>query len=1107
MQKLKGALCTMAQSAEQDQDTKAPPRRRPVSRLAVAIYTLCWSVLLCFGLLVAIMQDRMLPVPELLRVKLSQVLNANRTLPIVGFSRAELGLTELFHPQLVLHGVHLSDGQTGAGVQFGALDVVIHGPALLFGEISPRSLTLTDAIVDLRRRRDGSFDAGFVISENATGIGSLDEILSATEAFFEREYFSRLTEARLDQLTVNYTDRVTKRAWTLDGGRLSARRENGLMALRGDLALLAGGGELATLGLFYNATGPGAGTLGAEFDNLPAQDLAVQSKALTWLNFVEGTLSGSFRSARAQGKVGTLNALLDFGAGTLSAGPESYPVSYSEAKTYFTYDPKRARLDVSRASIKSDWGAISAEGYALLQLGGSQQRSSSGMVLHLDVDSAVFDKTPWWPEPLRVTAASGQVKLNYDPLTLDLGVLQAEVNGTNLSLSGQAALTPLGWSYDGQGRVPSVSTKTVMTLWPEMLNTKSRRWFGRNVRNGTLKNLTVDLRQTAGTAAILASSFQFEKAEVKFMRHMPVISEGIGYGVFERDEFILALESGYVQAAEGGRLHMDGSTMRVPNVRVPDPPVIFDLQGRGSVPTVMSLMDNKPFEIPTKTKRGIDDVSGQAQLAIEIETRLKSGVKPSEVAYDLTGTLHDLRSEVLVPGRIFTAELLQLTGAPDLIEISGEGRVFDIPFQGRWSQPLGAPNLSSQVTAKFDLTPKSLKALNIGLPEGSLQGRAEGALLLEIAKNKPLVFELTSDLTGAELQSAALNWSKPAAQAGQLRVQGVFAKPLQVDLLALEAQGLSLEGAVQFDDDGLDRILLSRLDVGDWLDGAATIIHRGAGAPMRLLLSGDMDLRSYGKLTGGDPAPVAAGAGATRPMPLSFNLGRLQLSNSLFLSDVKADFDAGLAAGGAFSGRVNGGLGITGQMSGQGAGLRLSVTSQDAGGVLRDAGLLRQASGGEMILDLAPHADGWNGVMNITSVRVNDAPAIAQLLSAASIVGLPDQLDGKGIFFASIEGEFNINKELFTIYRSSAVGPSLGMSLDGYVDTKRKQLDLQGVLSPFYLLNGLGSVLTRRGEGLIGFNFTLRGALETPQAAVNPLSLFTPGMFREIFRRRPPQQE
>ena len=124
--------------------------------------------------------------------------------------------------------------------------------------------------------------------------------------------------------------------------------------------------------------------------------------------------------------------------------------------------------------------------------------------------------------------------------------------------------------------------------------------------------------------------------------------------------------------------------MRVPNARLPDPPAIFNLKGRGSVQTVMSLMDNKPFEIPTKTKRGIDDVSGQAELAIEIETRLKKGVKPRDVAYDLTGTLRDLRSEVLVPGRLFTADVLRLIGAPDLVEISGEGRVSDIPFKGTW---------------------------------------------------------------------------------------------------------------------------------------------------------------------------------------------------------------------------------------------------------------------------------------------------------------------------------------------------------------------------------------------------------------------------------------
>jgi hypothetical protein len=64
---------------------------------------------------------------------------------------------------------------------------------------------------------------------------------------------------------------------------------------------------------------------------------------------------------------------------------------------------------------------------------------------------------------------------------------------------------------------------------------------------------------------------------------------------------------------------------------------------------------------------------------------------------------------------------------------------------------------------------------------------------------------------------------------------------------------------------------------------------------------------------------------------------------------------------------------------------------------------------------------------------------------------------------------------------------------------------LQGVVSPVYLVNGIGAFLTRRGEGLIGFNYQLDGPSSAPRVTVNPLSILTPGMFREIFRRAPPQ--
>jgi hypothetical protein len=68
-------------------------------------------------------------------------------------------------------------------------------------------------------------------------------------------------------------------------------------------------------------------------------------------------------------------------------------------------------------------------------------------------------------------------------------------------------------------------------------------------------------------------------------------------------------------------------------------------------------------------------------------------------------------------------------------------------------------------------------------------------------------------------------------------------------------------------------------------------------------------------------------------------------------------------------------------------------------------------------------------------------------------------------------------------------------------------MDFQGVVSPLYLINSIGSIFTRRGEGLIGFNFNIAGTAADPQVSVNPLSAFTPGMFRDIFRRDPPRVE
>jgi hypothetical protein len=146
----------------------------------------------------------------------------------------------------------------------------------------------------------------------------------------------------------------------------------------------------------------------------------------------------------------------------------------------------------------------------------------------------------------------------------------------------------------------------------------------------------------------------------------------------------------------------------------------------------------------------------------------------------------------------------------------------------------------------------------------------------------------------------------------------------------------------------------------------------------------------------------------------------------------------------------------------------------------------------------------FDGRLAIDGLRVNEAPALAQLLNAVSVVGLLQQMSGQGIVFDEVRADFRIDPKRIVLSQASAVGVGLGLSLDGVLERASGAVDMQGVLSPFYLFNAVGEVLTRRGEGLLGFSFRLTGEFLDVEIAVNPLSVLTPGMFREIFRRPPP---
>jgi hypothetical protein len=138
---------------------------------------------------------------------------------------------------------------------------------------------------------------------------------------------------------------------------------------------------------------------------------------------------------------------------------------------------------------------------------------------------------------------------------------------------------------------------------------------------------------------------------------------------------------------------------------------------------------------------------------------------------------------------------------------------------------------------------------------------------------------------------------------------------------------------------------------------------------------------------------------------------------------------------------------------------------------------------------------------------VREAPALTKLLTLTSFTGLLDTLRGKGIRFDKLASTIRYKDKLLTIRDGKAVGPALGVFMEGAVAPFTNRLDLSGTIVPSYTANSmlskvpvLGELLAGgEGEGIIAARFGIEGLAKDPDVTVNPLSLLTPGFTRNLF--------
>lgn len=1089
-------------SGREEQDTVVKRSRRRRKGGVAALVTLV-TVIAAAAIAALVMVGRPVDAPDWLRDRIeSRIAQAVPGLD-VRFGRMSLLIQRTGLARFILWDVSIANARGETVAELSDIEAGLSPGALLRGRLELREAEVSGAFVTLQRDKDGRFGLalGDAFSEG-TRAPDLNAIIAQVDRAFADPRLARFALFEADALTVRYEDQRAHRGWTADGGRLRLEREGESLRLSGDVALLSGGADVSTVEVnAQSRLGETAMEFGLVLKDLPAADIATQSPALAWLDGLDAPISGALRSGlNNEGLLHKLSATLQIGAGVLQPNSATKALPFDGARTYFSYDPAEALLTFDEIRVRSAQAEVTASGQAQLQ--GLETGWPEGLTGQFALSGLRLAEGVMLDRDLEVSGARVEFKLSLAPFTLQVGRLRVTDPKFPLRASGALRAARDGWHLALDATAEATDVAQVMSYWPHGFRAQTRNWVTENILEGRLHDIVFALRLAPGTRPETYLDLGFDGGRVTYNRNLPDIREGAGRLTMYDGRLGVRVDAGMIEPGQGGGIDISGSEFVIPDLMTRPAPGEVRLKARGSATAALSYIDNEAWRVLERAGRGPDLATGQAEVTGRLAMDLREGLTLDDIFIDLTGDLRDVASDTLVPGRRLAADRLSLSLTRDRVAVEGAVSVEGVPATGRWTQPLnGAPGA---VEASLDITPAGLDALGIALPDGMLFGRGRGQLALDLGDGRAPRFSLTSDLAGLGVAIPQLGWQLPPGAQGRFAISGQLGEPMRIDGLSLSGAGIEAEADLSLTGSGgMDTLTLRRLSLSDWLDVAGRVRARGGGqAPAIEIASGRIDMRkaTFGGTGGGDSAGSSS--------PVALTLDTLQITDSIAIRNFRGNFETGGGLRGRFDGLLGGRAPIDGTVVPRNGGTAFRVTGEDAGDVLKGAGLLRTVQNGTFQLDMEPVAGQsgtYDGTMRIEGPRLRDAPAIGALLDAVSVVGLIDQLNGPGIFFSEVEANFRLTPSRVILTRSSAIGPSMGISLDGYYDLASGNMDMQGVLSPVYFLNGIGQIFSRKGEGLIGFNFNLKGAVSAPRVAVNPLSVFTPGMFRDIFRRPPPQ--
>lgn len=716
------------------------------------------------------------------------------------------------------------------------------------------------------------------------------------------------------------------------------------------------------------------------------------------------------------------------------------------------------------------------------------------------------------------------VDAGFDPKSGNFLVRDIKGEIKDYRLSGEALVYfDAGKARPGVKANIALSGLTVPELkiyWPNIGRNTAKKWVMANMTTGSFSNVNflVDV-DTDGIGAFRDGSvfdltFQFRGLDAKYSKTLPIITEAEGYSRLTRKMLDLTVSSGQVDGMTLGTstftvhdIHKRGQAYSITDVHLAAP-----------IEQLLHFTAFAPISLNERMKIAPERLKGYAITDTNLRIPMVKGITGKDIEFITRVQGTDVEVHDLLGGEGIRRGTVDLTVDKRGLKAEGDIDFNGVSMHAKWSEDFVKGKVEGEDTTKFILSgaidEKDLLAFNVDI-SNFLDGKVPSEATFTGRKFNITQGHFTADGTPAIINVDQMAWQKISGRPVVISGSMTFS-PGEITLSPLRAQGPDINlSADLFWKLGEDNRFKAQFNVEklDKNQFTASLEQAGTGPYHATISAHEIDVSPF--FESGPQEEVAVSS----PVEPTTAYIVLSAKNAHFMNGVEAtdltlqstftdDGPQATKSKATFKSGKDINLSVFIEENGTRS---LWVQTEDAGALLSGTGLFAHGVGGKITFN--GQIVGWGqslelgGVAHGEKMKVIPVGMLNEEVKIGVITGIDGIVGGQGIDFDTLVVPFKYDKGLLDINSLRASGGSIGLTLEGQADYNSQKINMNGVYVPVYGLNSvvsnipiIGNILTgRKGQGIFGIAYRVKGMLDNPVVSINPLSGIAPGIFRRIF--------